>query len=110
MPGFNVAQRDGRVKTRNFRANSPECVHDVPRRGTKGRTDEFPGGAGCLRGTAVQVGRVTEVNRVSTGCQETSFSRRFGEPLPGLVTTPVVAPPVRAVATCAGVAEVWPAR
>lgn len=34
----------------------------------------------------------------------------FGEPVPGLVTTPEVAPFTRAVATCAGVAEVCPAR
>lgn len=44
------------------------------------------------------------------GCYGTSRSRRFGEPLPGLVTTPAVAPLVSAVATWAGVAEVWPAR
>jgi hypothetical protein len=36
MPGFNVAQRDGRVKMRNPYDTLPEGVRDVPRRGTKG--------------------------------------------------------------------------
>ncbi|OAH15877.1 hypothetical protein STSP_07430 [Streptomyces jeddahensis] len=40
----------------------------------------------------------------------TILSSLFGEPLPGLVTTPVVAPFTRAEATAEGVAEVWPAR
>lgn len=47
---------------------------------------------------------------VFLGCHGTIFSSRFGEPVPGLVTLPVVAPFTSAVATCAGVAEVWPAR
>lgn len=38
------------------------------------------------------------------------LQRSVGEPVPGLVTLPVTAPAVRAVATWAGVAEVWPAR
>jgi hypothetical protein len=40
----------------------------------------------------------------------TIFRSLFGESVPALVTTPEVAPFTRAVATCAGVAEVWPAR
>ncbi len=43
-------------------------------------------------------------------CHGTIWSRRFGEPVPVLVTLPVTAPPVSAVATWAGVAEGWPAR
>ena len=33
------------------------------------------------------------------------YSRRFGEPVPGLLTTPAVALPVIAALTCAGVAD-----
>lgn len=40
----------------------------------------------------------------------TIFSSLFGELVPGLVTLPVVEPLTRAVATWAGVAEVWFAR
>ena len=40
----------------------------------------------------------------------TIFSSLFGELVPGLVTLPVVEPLIRAVATWAGVAEVWFAR
>src|SRR5688572_20965159 len=36
-------------------------------------------------------------------------SSRFGEPVPGLPTTPVVAPVTSAFATCAGVRPVLPA-
>ena len=48
--------------------------------------------------------------RAADGCYGTSFSSLFGEPVPGLVTTPEVAPFTRAVATWAGVEEVWPER
>lgn len=40
----------------------------------------------------------------------TIFSSLLGEPVPALVTTFEVAPFTRAVATWAGVDEVWPAR
>ena len=43
-------------------------------------------------------------------CYGTSLSSLFGEPVPALVTTFEVAPFTRAVATAAGVAEVWLAR
>ena len=48
--------------------------------------------------------------RAADGCYGTSFSSLFGEPVPALVTTPEVAPFTRAVATWAGVDEVWPER
>ncbi len=35
------------------------------------------------------------------------YRRRFGDPVPGLVTLPVVALPSSAVSTCAGVADVF---
>lgn len=90
MPGFNVAQRDGRVKTRNFHGTFPERVH--------GSSPEAPAASGELSFTS-------SGSRMRYGCYGTSRSRRFGEPLPELVTTPVVAPFVSAVATWAGVAE-----
>lgn len=62
-----------------------------------------PPGNGCS-GAGVRVVRAV---RAGYG---TSFSSRFGEPEPALVTLPVVAPPTRAEATWAGVEEVWPAR
>jgi hypothetical protein len=95
MPGFNVAQRDGRVKTRNIHGTFPERVHDS--------SPEAPAASGELPFRSSEL-------PMRDGCYGTSRSRRFGEPLPGLVTTLVVAPLVSAVATWAGVAEVWPAR
>lgn len=46
------------------------------------------------------------------GCVEPppTYSRRFGEPVPGLPTTPVVAAVVSAEETCAGVAVLFAAR
>lgn len=84
MPGFNVAQAQGAVKMTSL------CKHVFPR-GLRGLR-----GTGCSGGVYGRYG--------------TSFRSLFGEPLPGLVTTPLVAPFTRAVATWAGVAEVWLAR
>ena len=106
MPGFNVAQRDGRVKMRNFHDRFPTVYTTFPggeRRGGRTSSPEAPAASGELPFRSSEL-------PMRDGCYGTSRSRRFGEPLPGLVTTLVVAPLVSAVATWAGVAEVWPAR
>jgi hypothetical protein len=71
------------------------CGRTVPRQETSG--------AQALRGPR-------ETGDGAGRCHGTIWSSRFGEPVPGLVTLPVTAPPVSAVATWAGVAEGWPAR
>lgn len=88
MPGFNVAQP---VRDRqDDDAASHTCA---------------PEDAEAFGGTGTGAGRAT--GRRPYG---TIFRSLFGEPLPGPVTLPEVAPFTRAVATWAGVAEVWPAR
>jgi len=81
----------GHVKVR--KALAPVLVHlriDVPRRRL------LPPGNNDSAG--------------ADGPYGTIFSSLFGEPVPALVTTFEVAPFTRAVATWAGVDEVWPAR
>ncbi len=103
MPGFNVAQR---ARGSQDAEPAPTGIRNV-------RAKEFPSAyeespeARCASGelpfTACQL-------VLPDWCYWTIWSRRFGEPVPGLVTLPVTAPAVRAEATWAGVAEVWPAR
>ncbi len=92
--------RHGWARRTAFPPNAPrEEAAPRPRAAVGARV--FPGGRACLRGTGGPWGREP---------YGTIFRSLFGEPLPGLVTLPEVAPFTRAEATWAGVAEVWFAR
>ncbi len=83
------------------------ALNGGPEPGPPARSRERRGRALCVRAPGHVVVRPTACSVSRHG---TIFSRRFGEAVPGLVTLPVVALFTRAVATCAGVADVWFAR